>query len=328
MRLWRILAIATTAELAVLCAFMGVAGVAGAWSETLDLANVLAPVWLACGLMAAALAPVLLHPCRARRLIVGLGLVGALASGSRIAVEVAGGVAQPKAPMEASAFKVLTLNAWQNNVAPEATLAAILAAGPDAVMIQEWRGPFARVLPALEAAYPTRTRCRGRAGDLIILSRLPGRAAGCLGEVGSRRSPEDIEAVWLTLDLPGGGAATLVTTHLGWPVPPGRQVRQSAALAAFVSRFDSEGLILAGDFNTVPWTYAMGRQDRRLQPLVRRTRGFPTWPARLPRLEATFPVPFLPIDHIYASSTWRSAAITRVKTSGSDHYGVLAILTR
>jgi endonuclease/exonuclease/phosphatase (EEP) superfamily protein YafD len=323
MRLWRVLAVATAAELAFASAVLALAGLAGAWNGWLDAINVLAPLWLAFGLAGALGAALLIPPSRARAAVIAAGLAGALAASCPVAMEIGRNapLAFRSRPMSAP-LRVLTLNAWKDNVDPETTLARIRAARPDVVAVQEWQGPFGRVLPALKAAYPSFTRCRGRAGGLLVASRLPQLGQGCFGGPGPRRGPEDIEAVWLTVRAPDGRPATIVTTHIGWPVPPGRQAAQMTAFAALLKPFPAGETIVTGDFNAAPWTFAMRRQDRRIAPLIRRSLALPSWPARIPRLESGFPIPFLPIDHIYAGPAWTNGPVERVRTGGSDHYAL------
>jgi endonuclease/exonuclease/phosphatase (EEP) superfamily protein YafD len=42
----------------------------------------------------------------------------------------------------------------------------------------------------------------------------------------------------------------------------------------------------------------------------------------------TFPFPLLPIDQIYAGSGWRPVSVARGEAQGSDHYPIVAVLTR
>jgi endonuclease/exonuclease/phosphatase (EEP) superfamily protein YafD len=82
-------------------------------------------------------------------------------------------------------------------------------------------------------------------------------------------------------------------------------------------------MIIAGDFNSTPWSFALRRQDR-LFGIERRTRALATWPARTLRSEAPFP--FLPIDHVYAGKGWRTVSMQRGPRLGSDHYPVIVVL--
>jgi len=327
MRLWRILAVAAVVEAAVIAALAAVGGAVGVASDWLDLFNVLAPVWLALGMVSVLAAPLVPGPGRSRAMVVALGLVAVVAAGSRVAPEVLS--LRPSAAAQAGTapLKLLTMNTWKENARPEATAAAILAAHADVVTLQE-RGGLRGGMKTLTAHYPYYSRCRGRAGQNIILSRLPILDQGCVGEEGPRRGPRDVELAWLKLAGRDGRPFIVATTHIGWPIPPGVQPQQSEALADALKAIEDPTLIFAGDFNTAPWTYAMMRQDRRLAPLTRRTRALPTWPAEIPRLGIRWAIPFLPIDHVYAGPAWRTMEVRRIQSAGSDHFGVMAVLAR
>ena len=86
--------------------------------------------------------------------------------------------------------------------------------------------------------------------------------------------------------------------------------------------------IVTGDLNSSPWSFALKGLDASMKPLSRRTRARFSWPANVARLNRPFPVAFVPIDHIYASPTWRTVSIKRLERTGSDHYGLLAEFAR
>jgi endonuclease/exonuclease/phosphatase (EEP) superfamily protein YafD len=127
--------------------------------------------------------------------------------------------------------------------------------------------------------------------------------------------------------LPGpNGPYTVVGVHHSWPYPIGDQPAQVAATAKVIQRFDGRNTILAGDFNSTPWSNALREQDRRLG-LVRITRALPTFPARvLARKSLEFPLPFLALDHLYVGSNWRTVSVRLGPRLGSDHYPVVAVL--
>ena len=70
--------------------------------------------------------------------------------------------------------------------------------------------------------------------------------------------------------------------------------RDTSTPAALAGGFTA---ILVGDFNRVPWSFAMRRIDERVT-LRRRTHGLATWPHRLPTADGGLPLPLpvLPID--------------------------------
>jgi endonuclease/exonuclease/phosphatase (EEP) superfamily protein YafD len=82
-------------------------------------------------------------------------------------------------------------------------------------------------------------------------------------------------------------------------------------------------MILTGDFNATPWSASLRRTDAALA-LTRRDRALPTWPARV--LGRSWPLPILPIDHVYAGPGWATVKVERGPAFGSDHYPLVVIL--
>ncbi len=81
---------------------------------------------------------------------------------------------------------------------------------------------------------------------------------------------------------------------------------------------------MAGDFNSTQWSFRQRAVDASFA-LERRDHLIPTWPARLPMLHgAPFPVPLMPIDHVYAGPRWKTVRIVRGPRMGSDHYPLIA----
>jgi endonuclease/exonuclease/phosphatase (EEP) superfamily protein YafD len=113
-----------------------------------------------------------------------------------------------------------------------------------------------------------------------------------------------------------GRAFTVAGTHLDRP-PTRRHLRQIASLPAMVASLEAP-IVLVGDFNATPWSYALTRVigETGLAPLA----GLrPTWPAHLGW-------PQLPIDHVLVSGEWRLLSAERGPYAGSDHRPVIARL--
>ena len=111
----------------------------------------------------------------------------------------------------------------------------------------------------------------------------------------------------------------MISAHLEWPTHPFQAV-QIGALEKLASHYPTDRLIIAGDFNLAPWSFTLRRLDQRLG-LERRDRAMFSWPARLsPKGRLTWPLPVLPIDHIYAGRAWRTVSVTHGPCLGSDHY--------
>ena len=140
----------------------------------------------------------------------------------------------------------------------------------------------------------------------------------------SRRSPRLAPTVRASFPAPGG-AFDVVGVHYTWPTTAD-QAAQGRMLATALKQFPKDRLILAGDFNSTPWSFARRREDA-LFGIERRTRGLFSWPAnKFSRYHIQFPFPFLAIDHIYAGRDWKTVSIERGPALGSDHYPVVAVL--
>ncbi|MGR3759664.1 endonuclease/exonuclease/phosphatase family protein [Roseobacteraceae bacterium NS-SX3] len=106
-----------------------------------------------------------------------------------------------------------------------------------------------------------------------------------------------------------GGPVWLVSMHLHWPWPY-EQAEQAEDLLA-VLRALKGPMILAGDFNMVPWSH-------RFESFLEASRGAPAGPARTTLWAGAMP---LAIDHVIAPGG--GTAVTR-PAMGSDHNGVRA----
>lgn len=84
-----------------------------------------------------------------------------------------------------------------------------------------------------------------------------------------------------------------------------------------------ERMILGGDFNASHWSAEVRRLDHSLG-LIRRERAVATWPAQV--FGQAWPLPFLPIDHIYAGPGWATVKVERGPWLGSDHYPLVVTL--
>ncbi|MGH6992688.1 MAG: endonuclease/exonuclease/phosphatase family protein, partial [Caulobacteraceae bacterium] len=174
--------------------------------------------------------------------------------------------------------------------------------------------------------YPFQTSCRPRPTcTTLILSKSPPEASGVFPTPDGNPLHS---GAWASFGT-GAGAFTVAATHLTWPFPPGRQQSQADRLAGELKRFDRSSLILAGDFNSTPWSFTLRRLDDQLG-LVRRTHALFSWPVRTygRRHRLSSPFPFLPIDQVYAGDSWKTVSVKLGPTLGSDHLPVIVVLTR
>ncbi|HEX8232600.1 MAG TPA: endonuclease/exonuclease/phosphatase family protein [Caulobacteraceae bacterium] len=304
-------------ELALLlAATLSLLSLLGFWKNRFDLLTHFAPVWLALCLAGLVLIPVLrLQP---RRLVLAVALAGVAASAGLMTPELVA-AARPSARAQANEqrIRVVSFNLWIRNPEPERTAAWLLGSGADVLVLPEPERAAAGIIARLRAGYPYGIDCQGDHDcNAAILSRWPVSASGA--------SPP---YAWAVVQAPSG-PFTVIGAHFTWPTNGWEQARQRRRVAELIARFDRRTTIVAGDFNTAPWSYVMRRQDR-LFGLERRTRALSSWPAQpVSRHPITPPFPILPIDHLYAGGNWRTVDIRRGPRLGSDHFPVVADMAR
>jgi endonuclease/exonuclease/phosphatase (EEP) superfamily protein YafD len=217
----------------------------------------------------------------------------------------------------------MTHNVFGLNDRMEQVSSAIFAEDPDIVVIQEYFGGQASGLhPALLARYPYYVRCRGgKRANLGLYSRLPFEQAdadACPDDAYGRTRTAHILASFRTDD---GRSFSVITTHMDWPLPVTRQREQLAALSEVVDKVEGP-LIVAGDFNSTPWSYAL-REFVAGSGLVRQTMNLLTFPTRWFYLGTwRDTVPFLPLDHVMTRGVLMHEVHTG-PTTGSDHLPVV-----
>ena len=331
MRLWKIIAVATAAEMAFAAAGFALIGVVGgAFSEWLDLVNQFAVLGLGVSLAALGLSLLVAPPGGMRRLLIGgsaVGLVSAVFLMGPEWIAAAGGLTvRPAAG--APPFKLVQFNIWHENSQVAQAAEVVAAADPDVVALEELDGFSDRKLAPFDRAFPYRATCTPAwACGMILYSKAAPISVEDLTPRHADGRPERglLKAVYRGHD---GKPITIIALHMTWPMPPGAQRAQWAALQKAVKDAGSTGVIVTGDFNLTPWSYALKRGDRMLAPLVRRTRGIGTYPALVPRARLPWPAPFMAIDQIYASPDLRVTGVHALPRAGSDHYPVEADISR
>lgn len=244
--------------------------------------------------------------------VVAASILAIIASGFLVLPEFnrdAGPVAAANAPGQ---VKVIQLNALRRNADIGRVADWVIAQHPDVVTITEARRDL-RDLLIRRAGWKT----AGAHGDLIIFTP---RAYVRMNRPGlpPRAQLTFVNATYAN----AGGPVELVTTHIAWPTTA-VVGQQTGELAGVVARLPRQRMILTGDFNATPWSREMRTLDQSLG-LVRRDRALPTWPAQV--LGQRWPLPFLPIDHIYAGPGWATVKVERGPWLGSDHYPLIVTL--
>jgi endonuclease/exonuclease/phosphatase (EEP) superfamily protein YafD len=218
-------------------------------------------------------------------------------------------------------LRVVSVNVLSANPTPEAVLQLVGRADADLVVLvdaksRRWRP----VLDELGALYPYRAPSSWRAGaPVILLSRHPVVAEEVVRPPRGRRP-------YLVAELAvGGQPLVVVAVHPSSPSPtgPGHSRRRNRELdhIAEVVRNAERPVIVAGDFNTTPWSphfkdlvAAAGLRN------AARGHGYiATWPT-------WFWPALIPIDHVLLKGTLAATTVRRGLPIGSDHFPIIADL--
>jgi endonuclease/exonuclease/phosphatase (EEP) superfamily protein YafD len=321
MRGLRVVLIRMAAALALALVVVGALGAlaaqAGRISDRLDVAAHFAPLQLWMVLAGAGL--VLLTPKGGlRTTTTWIAAVGAPLALLLVWPELTR--AETRTPASAPAdLKLIQFNIWGGrNTDLGRTLDWLYAEDADVVVLQEVKP---RVIEALvrRGGYHLTCERRHRCQTLILSKAAP-------LETGAPEVAEGAPVSTARATLPlHGGRFTVIGVHYTWPIPAGPQQAQGRRLAAMISQFPTDRLIVSGDFNSTPWSFSRRREDRAFG-LERRTRMLFSWPAAAKPGRIASPLPFLPIDQVYAGSDWRTVSIERGPRLGSDHYPVVVRL--
>lgn len=191
---------------------------------------------------------------------------------------------------------------------PKPLIADIKEKAPDFITLQEITAKTASVLTTLGDDYPTRSSCiteRGR--GLALASRFP--------PVPDSKICRAEDGILAEQVITPDGPLWLVSIHLRWPFPID-QAEQVDLIVPVLEKLTGP-VILAGDFNMVPWSYTMTRIEE-----ATRTQ-------RIGHTNGTFLLEhrmMLPIDHVLAPEDC-GGDVSTLDLLGSDHHGVLASLS-
>lgn len=183
----------------------------------------------------------------------------------------------------------------------------IRASDADIITLQEISDHDWRYMEKLFDAYENKFFCQ----------RSPNSSMGILTGFsiieGSGTCIEDTPFAAVQVQMPDGAPVWVVSVHLGWPFPAG-QKKKTGTLVNFLETL-SGPVIIAGDFNMVPWGSTVRRivaaADAKILGPIQST-----YPAGGP----LFP---LPIDHVLVPRS--STGLVEVRPlEGSDHYGLIA----
>jgi endonuclease/exonuclease/phosphatase (EEP) superfamily protein YafD len=209
-------------------------------------------------------------------------------------------------------WTVLTLNTWHHHPDQDVLAAYLMSSGADVLVLTELGPNKFGLLQALESTYPYRKDCADTWDcSLAVLSRHPftgsGEAAATDG------SPA---RAWISF---GAGKDQLtimgaqLTDALRWPRTHRLQMHELAGMA---QRLPGQ-LLVAGDFNTTPWSAAY-EDFTAVSGLTPMGRFLPSYPAGDKGL------PQLAIDHMFGSSAVRFQEVWLGPDVQSMHRPLLA----
>ena len=297
------------AGLVILALLLGLAFL-GADIEMLDSINIAAPVWVSL-----ALAYLLLRLSvdwragrRGRAATSALVAAGYLVFALLIFRPLWDGVAPPA--HAGSNFRLVSFNVNKDNPEQREVARWIEMQSPDFVILLEARDRPGSISRMLKARYPYQYDCRGDGYcSTLILSQTP--ALDVIHHArGDAENRKVISALTARFDREGKEIA-ITAAHMPRPWPMGRQASRLRELAAIAAEPDGNQIVV-GDFNNVPWTFAMNRlavdMDLRLM-----SRAVATWPTG-----GLGPV--LPIDNIYGRGCLGLVSLSRGPEIWSDHH--------
>jgi endonuclease/exonuclease/phosphatase (EEP) superfamily protein YafD len=221
-----------------------------------------------------------------------------------------------------SHLRILVINVLIKNRQDARLRQLVQATNPDVLLALEPDDWWARALRPLQPGYPYRLEMpRADAYGLILYSRLP-----LLHPRTQDLEQPGVPSVITGMQLADGRTFTFFGIHPTPPIPdnyPDGLGLRNVVLqkVAGLLRQTPGPIVVAGDFNDVPWSstthqlVAGGVHD------VRRGRGlYPTFSAKLP------PLLRWPLDQFFVTPQFRVVSLTRPPGVGSDHFPLLVEL--
>ncbi len=219
-------------------------------------------------------------------------------------------------------LRLVTTNVRADNSTPAQALKFVRESDADlVVLVNAKRRRWDPVLAELRTLYPYQTRPSW--GDVspralvILFSRFPVRSEKVMQAPRARRP-------YLVTELEVcGETLVVVSVHSSAPTRPGRSWRRDRELdgVAEVARSSDGPVIVAGDFNTTPWSPYF-RELVAAAGLRNAAQGqgyLATWPT-------WFQPALIPIDHVLLRGPIAVTTVRRGPAVGSDHFPVIADL--
>lgn len=218
-------------------------------------------------------------------------------------------IGQAAPPVAERSLRLMVYNIYFENMDLAAISATVARYDPDIVFLMEYSNAIQQQLEPAFAAYPHRLIQPSRMTmGLALFSRIP------LDRTEVTRSPETRIPIYTVQMQVDGQPFTFVGGHpwppqLQWAQLHRDQMRDITAVAERASG----PLVVAGDFNAAPWSYAMNNLAERAE--VRNIRR----PLDITKSWLPLPIFGLPIDHVLVSDEWQVLDYRYGPQGGSDH---------
>ena len=223
-------------------------------------------------------------------------------------------------PNTSTDLNLLQLNLFHRNSNSRAVLKLVRKHNPDVITFQEVSPRNKKILKKLTKAYPYRLLCHSSGvRSIAILSRFPRRSKRSQGCIKSKGLG------WMQIKV-GQKTLSIASIHLRWPYPY-NQRSQIQHLEKHLKAIPRP-VLLAGDFNATPWSYALSRiTDATDTHVVGGLRI--TYHLNPKRWNQFRKLPFdikigLPIDHVLTSPSLSAHTIKKEQFVGSDHFPIVA----
>lgn len=217
-------------------------------------------------------------------------------------------------------FQLMVANVQVSNRDAARFLALVEEVNPDVLQVIELSAWWQQQVAPLRAAYPHHfEQPQENAYGMALYSRLPLENVEVY-HYENAATP----SIYAELALPQDGRIALHALHPRPPLPENSIENADKELiqVAQVVRTAEWPVIVAGDFNDVPWSYTI-EEFRAISglPEPRMGRGFynsfdtQRWWLRFP------------LDHVYLSDELELVAYERLPPFGSDHFALLVTIT-
>ncbi len=199
-------------------------------------------------------------------------------------------------------FRIYSKNLRYDNADIDPIFHDITKAKVEVVMLQEVSAINKPLLKKLGPEFPYQHVCATKArSNIALASKYP---------FVTPPKCSKSRAFLITRIAPGGEDIWIASMHIPWPWPANTENSERETWAALAML--SGPMVLAGDFNSFPWSTRMSR-------VMTLTKTRPAGPLRLTLNHRKIPA-ILPIDYVLATG---GGFVEKRPLFGSDHFGLV-----